>query len=80
MLKNVVKNLEGKHLYMDYTNALVGYLSENGFSEKFGARPLRRLIENKVEDLIADLYIKGDIKENDKFTVDIKDDEVVINK
>jgi len=78
MLNNVVKNLEGKRLYMSYTDALVEHLSENGFSEKFGARPLRRLIENKVEDLIADLYIKGEIKENDKFTVDVKDKKVIV--
>lgn len=80
MLGDVIKNLQGKHLYMEYTSALADYLCRNGFSEKFGARPLRRLIEREVEDLIADSFIKGEIKENDKFTVDFKDDKVVIEK
>ena len=80
MLGDVIKNLQGKHLYMEYTPALTDYLCRNGFSEKFGARPLRRLIEREVEDLVADSFIKGEIKENDKFTVDFKDDKVVIEK
>lgn len=80
MLGDVIKNLHGKHLYMEYTPALADYLCRNGFSEKFGARPLRRLIEREVEDLVADSFIKGEIKENDKFTVDFKDDKVVIEK
>lgn len=80
MLGDVIKNLQGKHLYMEYTPTLTDYLCRNGFSEKFGARPLRRLIEREVEDLVADSFIKGEIKENDKFTVDFKDDKVVIEK
>ena len=80
MLGNVIKNLEGKHLYMDYTDNLINYLAKNGFSEKFGARPLRRLIEREVEDLIADMYIRGEIKENDKFTVDCTDGKITIKK
>lgn len=80
MLGDVIKNLQSKRLYMEYTPALTDYLCRNGFSEKFGARPLRRLIEREVEDLVADSFIKGEIKENDKFTVDFKDDKVVIEK
>ena len=80
MLGDVIKNLQSKRLYMEYTPTLTDYLCRNGFSEKFGARPLRRLIEREVEDLVADSFIKGEIKENDKFTVDFKDDKVVIEK
>ena len=80
MLGDVIKNLQSKRLYMEYTPALTDYLCRNGFSEKFGARPLRRLIEREVEDLVADSFIKGEIKENDKFTVDFKDNKVVIEK
>ncbi len=80
MLGDVIKNLQSKRLYMEYTPALTEYLCRNGFSEKFGARPLRRLIEREVEDLVADSFIKGEIKENDKFTVDFKDNKVVIEK
>lgn len=80
MLGDVIKNLQSKRLYMEYTPALTDYLCRNGFSEKFGARPLRRLIEREVEDLVADSFIKGEIKENDKFTVDFRDNKVVIEK
>lgn len=79
MLDKVTENLKGKKLYMNYTDKVVDYLVKNGFSEKFGARPLRRLIEKEIEDKIADMYIVGDIKENSSFTVDCKKDEITVN-
>lgn len=79
MLDKVIENLKGKHLYMNYTDNVVDYLVKNGFSEKFGARPLRRLIEKEVEDKIADMYIVGDIKENSSFTVDCNNDKIAVN-
>ena len=78
MLSDVMKNLRGKKLNMEYTEELVSYLIEKGFDEKFGARPLRRLIEREIEDKIADKFIIGEIKENDKFTVDYDGAEIVI--
>lgn len=78
MLDNVKDNLKTKKLNMTYTESAVEYLVKNGFSEKYGARPLRRLIEKEVEDKIADLYILGDIKENSEFTVDCENDEIII--
>lgn len=78
MLDNVKENLKTKKLNMNYTEKAIEYLVKNGFSEKFGARPLRRLIEKEVEDKIADMYILGDIKENSVFTVDCENDEIII--
>ncbi len=78
MLDNVVNNLKTKKLNMTYTENAVEYLVKNGFSENFGARPLRRLIEKEVEDKIADMYIMGDIKENSNFVVDCENDEITI--
>ncbi len=80
MLSDIQKNLEGKKLYLTVTDRLVDYLIENGFDEKFGARPLRRLIEREVEDKIADLYIAGDLQNGAAFTADYNGSEVIITK
>ncbi len=80
MLSDIEKNLREKKLYITFTDALVEYLIENGFDEKFGARPLRRLIEREVEDKIADLFISGELQTGDTFTADCKDNAIVIEK
>ena len=80
MLSDIEKNLKGKKLYVSFTDSLVEYLIENGFDEKFGARPLRRLIEREVEDKIADLYLAGELLPNTTFTADYNGTQVVIVK
>ncbi len=80
MLSDIQKNLEAKKLHVSFTDTLVDYLIEHGFDEKFGARPLRRLIEREVEDKIADLFIAGELKAGEHFTADYNGSEVVIGK
>ncbi|MBR5240095.1 MAG: ATP-dependent Clp protease ATP-binding subunit, partial [Clostridia bacterium] len=80
MLSDIEKNLRDKKLYVSFTDALVEYLIENGFDEKFGARPLRRLIEREVEDKIADLFISGELLSGETFTADYQNGEVTIVK
>ncbi len=80
MLSDIEKNLGDKKLYVSFTDNLVEYLIENGFDEKFGARPLRRLIEREVEDKIADMFIAGELLAGESFTADYRDGEVAIIK
>ncbi len=80
MLSDIEKNLRDKKLYVSFTDSLVEYLIENGFDEKFGARPLRRLIEREVEDKIADLFIAGELLAGETFTADYQNGEVTIVK
>lgn len=61
---------------MSVTDAAVKWLAENGWDGVYGARPLRRLITNEVEDKIADLMLSGNIK--DKITVDVKGKDMVV--
>ena len=77
---DIEKNLRDKKLYVSFTDNLVEYLIENGFDEKFGARPLRRLIEREVEDKIADLFISGELLSGETFTADYQNNEVTITK
>ena len=52
-------------------------ISEVGFDEMYGARPLKRAIQDKVEDFISEEVIKGTIKENGMYHISYKDEKVV---
>ena len=56
------------------------YLSQKGFDEKFGARPLKRVIQKHIEDLLAEYIISGNIKEGDKINIDVKNDKIIVKK
>ncbi|MAQ31400.1 MAG: Clp protease ClpC [Flavobacteriales bacterium] len=56
------------------------YLSQKGFDEKFGARPLKRVIQKYIEDILAEYIISGKIKEGDKINIDLKNDKIIIKK
>ena len=56
------------------------YLSQKGFDEKFGARPLKRVIQKHIEDLLAEYIISGNIKEGDKINIDLKNDKIIVKK
>jgi ATP-dependent Clp protease ATP-binding subunit ClpC len=52
------------------------YLAKEGFDEAYGARPLRRAIQSKVEDKLAEELLDNKIKYSDKVIVDIQEDKL----
>jgi len=60
-----------------YTNELVDHISKEGYDQMYGARPLRRAIQNKIEDELAEAILEGRFREGDKVRGDYKDDKVV---
>ncbi|MCL1863313.1 MAG: AAA family ATPase, partial [Defluviitaleaceae bacterium] len=60
-----------------YTNELVEYIAKEGYDQSYGARPLRRAIQNKIEDELAEAILEGRFKEGDKVRGDIIDEKVV---
>ena len=69
-----------RHILFDYTDEVVKFVAKTGYNDTFGARPLRRVIEKNIENLIATEFIKNNIKENEKFLLDVKSDKIVIEK
>ena len=55
-------------------------LAKEGFDPKYGARPLRRAIQSKVEDAVAEKMLEGQLKSGDTAHVRLKDGKVVIEK
>lgn len=78
LLNEYITEVENKKIYLKYTESLVEYITNIGFSDKFGARPLRRAIQKNVEDLIAYKYIKGELNENTNYILDVQNNTVTI--
>ena len=75
MLTAVEKQLEEKQIRIDVTDPARDWLGAKGYDETFGARPLRRAIQNEIEDQMSDLLLMGDIQEGDTVLIDVGDDE-----
>jgi ATP-dependent Clp protease ATP-binding subunit ClpC len=63
---------------LQVTDAAREWLAENGYDPKFGARPLRRLIQEKVEDQLSEEHLKGRFSAGDVVEVGVEDDEITI--
>ena len=82
ILDNIVKQIERRLVDINVKIVLTDdarrYFIENGYDEAFGARPLKRLVSNKLETLLATKLINNEIKSNSTVTVDYKDNNLII--
>ncbi len=78
MMGQVRKELEEKKIALEMTEAAREYLGEKGFDPVMGARPLRRLIQNVVEDNLSEEVLSGRLNAGDVALVDVEDGEIVI--
>ena len=78
MLSEVRERVLEKDLVLQVTDAAREYLVETGYDPYFGARPLRRVIQEKLEDHLSDDMLAGKFKAGDVVEVDVVDGEVVI--
>jgi ATP-dependent Clp protease ATP-binding subunit ClpC len=79
MLSTVAKQLEEKGVKLEVTDAAKDFLGEKGYDEVFGARPLRRVIQNMVEDKLSEDLLRGKFQEGDTAVVDVKEGEIVVH-
>ena len=78
MMDQVRDELKEKQVELELTDAARDYLGEQGFDPVLGARPLRRLIQNVVEDTLSDELLGGRLNEGEIAVVDLEDDKIVI--
>jgi ATP-dependent Clp protease ATP-binding subunit ClpC len=69
-LKGFYKRLENLGYKLDITTQAKEFIASKGYDVQFGARPLKRAIQKYLEDELAEMIIKSDIKEGDTITVD----------
>ena len=72
------KRLDDKHIYLELTDKAKEYLIDNGYSQIYGARPLKRFVQKKLETLVAKLILNQEILPNQKIIIDCNDNKLVL--
>jgi ATP-dependent Clp protease ATP-binding subunit ClpC len=78
-IDRLLKRVEGKKYNFTYDQSVIDYISKVGFDETFGARPIKRAIQDKIEDLISEKILMSEIKEGVNYNLTVVDENVVIN-
>jgi len=74
-LDKVAKRLEDRQMRLRATDAALDYLAEEGYDPEMGARPVRRVIQQKIEDQLSDAMLADTFKEGDAILVDVEEIE-----
>jgi ATP-dependent Clp protease ATP-binding subunit ClpC len=79
MLVSATQQLAEKEIKLEVTEAAKDFLGEKGYDEVFGARPLRRVIQDMVEDKLSDDLLRGKFQSGDTVVVDVEEGEIVVH-
>ena len=77
-LTKLMKRLGELKLVFKFDDKLVSHISKVGFDDTYGARPIKRAIQDQVEDLVSEEVLNGNVIEGKQYTLSIKTDKVVI--
>ena len=80
LIKDLERRLDDKHIKLELTDSAKNYLIENGYDEIYGARPLKRFVQKKLETLIAKKILEQEILPNTKICIDCLNDELILRK
>lgn len=78
MLKELQGRLLEHGLLLQATDKTRNYLAEKGFDPKMGARPLRRLIQDEIEDLLSEKLLRNEFNAGDVVELDMVDDSIIV--
>ncbi len=79
-VNKVGKRLEENQIQLEISPAALDLIAELGYDPDMGARPLRRVIQQKVEDPLSDALLSGEFKDGEVIMVDVKDGEVFLHR
>ena len=80
MLNDLNKRLQESYYSFEFTDRVKEYILSSSFSLQFGARPIKRFIQNNIETLIAKEIVEGHVNTTSKYVVDYVNDNVTISK
>lgn len=73
MLKTLENRLDKMNIKISFTDNAVSEIADKGFDENYGARPLRRAIQNEIEDPLSEQMLEGKVKDGAVVTCDFAD-------
>jgi ATP-dependent Clp protease ATP-binding subunit ClpC len=77
-IKGITRRLAERKMPLEISEKAKDFLIDQGYDEKFGARPLRRAVEQFLEDPLAESLLRGDLKEGETVQVDVSEDGKVL--
>ncbi len=80
MLAELSKRVEDLQISLEVTDQAKQLIAKEGFDPMYGARPLRRAIQNMIEDRLSEEMLSGKVKEGDTVMVDAKDGKIVLTR
>jgi ATP-dependent Clp protease ATP-binding subunit ClpB len=80
LITDLNKRLDDKHISLELTESAKNYLIDNGYDEIYGARPLKRFVQKKLETLMARLILKREIMPNSNVVIDCENNELILKK
>ena len=80
MLNQVAERLHGRAITLGWDDAVVSKLAKEGYDPKFGARPLRRMIQRTVEDGLSEELLAGRIALGDSVRLTVEEDKIVAKR
>lgn len=80
MMKDLFKRLSERELSIEVTNEVKDFLAKDGYSEAYGARPLRRLIQRKIEDQLAEEILTNAYEPGDVIVLKLEEEKIVFEK
>lgn len=75
----LTSRLKGLKININCQDSVIEHIAEIGFDETYGARPIKRAIQEKIEDLVSEKYLSGDIVEGKNYYLSYKDEEIKIS-
>jgi ATP-dependent Clp protease ATP-binding subunit ClpC len=76
-INKLSKRLSGLKIDITFDQSVIDFVAKVGFDEVYGARPLKRAIQEKLEDYISDEVLKGNIKEEKTYTIKMEEENVI---
>lgn len=80
MLKDLFKRLSEREITIEVTDEVKDHLAENGYSDAYGARPLRRLIQKKIEDTLAEEILTSKYAAGDAIVLKMEEGKIAFDK
>ncbi len=80
MLNTLKEKLKKMDIDMDFTEKLISFVAKEGFDPIYGARPLRRAIQSKVEDMLSQMLLEGELIKGESYICDAEGDSVKVEK
>ena len=78
LIKKFENSLKERNITLTITDSAMDYVAQRGYDVEYGARPLRRVIEQEIEDIVAEKIIAGDIKDGGSVIVDFDNGSIII--